>query len=254
MKISKKDIDPNDKITKEIDVTVIERKATKPLNEVRIVGSGERVDRDGEAILLGAYDFRNFEKHPVFLANHENNVSNVIGKVTGWGNTENFQKYFDIKVLTNEGNWLADWVGVLVEHGLLAVSISYYRKETEWDQNTDVFRDYMVRHQGSPTPDFLTTKLEFLELSAVGLPAYPDAVQMMQDMIDPTAVLTDTEKRVKCLADEIVRKMRENPDNNVLAPNVNDKVLGIDDVIKQMFTMKESGTSDPFQNLLKGGI
>ena len=134
--------------------------------------STETLDRQGEIVTADGWDTAEFEKNPVFLLAHDYRAL-PIGKVT--------------KIVTDEGGLLAD---VIFDHDdetarqveskfsrgfLNAVSVGFQPIEMEIPQG---------KNPGPPRH----TKKALLEISAVAVPANPDAlmVRMLSDRLRMT--------------------------------------------------------------------
>lgn len=48
----------------------------------KVIASTEDMDRDGEIIKADGWDYTNFLKNPVIIANHTYNIENIVGKAT----------------------------------------------------------------------------------------------------------------------------------------------------------------------------
>ncbi len=127
-------------------------KDVKP--DFRVVASTEDIDRDGEKILIDAWDLKNYKKSPVILCCHNwYSVEDVIGKAI---NIKQEGKKLIIEWVFSKTNPKAILVKNLYDEGILkTVSVGFIPKEREW--NT-------------------ITKAELLELSFVPIPANPNAL------------------------------------------------------------------------------
>lgn len=48
----------------------------------RVIASTEDIDRSGEIIKVAGWDWENFMKNPVIIANHVYKIENIVGKAT----------------------------------------------------------------------------------------------------------------------------------------------------------------------------
>jgi len=131
-------------------------------NKFTFVLSTDKVARDGEVWTRDGWDFSNFENNPIFLADHEDTVENVVGKVENL-RFESDGLIGDV-VFADEENPKAKVIKRLYESGFLnSVSVRVFPKKGEY------------REVGKEQVWHLLEK-ELLEVSAVALPADPNAL------------------------------------------------------------------------------
>lgn len=130
----------------------------------RFIASTESIDRSGEVILLSAWDFANYDKHPVILDSHKSwEIEHIVGKCVKKEVTDG---EFIIDVLFSESNPKAALIEEMLEEGMpIATSVGFIPKERE-------NRDGVT----------YITKAELLEVSMVVLPCNQDAVQIMKGL------------------------------------------------------------------------
>lgn len=130
---------------------------------VRVCVSSGRVDRDTEIIDPKAFDYQEFDRHPILLSSHSvDSLTRNIGKAIKREVVDN-KVYMTFKYFIGEGNFEADWGYKLVKEGVAAYSVGFIPKQ--WK---DVGKDGVRR---------IYTNIELLEVSQVLIPANPDAVQ-----------------------------------------------------------------------------
>ena len=127
-------------------------KDVKP--DFRVIASTEDIDRDGEKIIVDAWDLKNYKKNPIILCCHNwYDVEDVIGRAT---NIKQEGKKLIIEWVFSKTNPKAKLVKDLYDEWILkTVSVGFIPREREW--NT-------------------ITKAELLELSFVPIPANPNAL------------------------------------------------------------------------------
>ncbi len=150
-------------ITKILDVEV------KEVSDrvLEFTGSTEEVDRDGETISAEGWDLKNYKKNPVFLWGH-NYYNPPIGKALKV-KAEDGKLNFKIEFADADTYAFADTIYRLYKGGFLnATSVGFIPKE--W-----------IDGDGDKAPRRAYIKQELLELSAVPIPANPNALQNAQE-------------------------------------------------------------------------
>lgn len=130
---------------------------------IRFIATDASVDRDREVITSEGWDFKNFKKNPSFLWAH-NYSQPPVGKVTRIKFEKGTGHLMDVEFADRETYAFADTIFKLYKGGFLnAVSVGFIVKErvVPEDRNTPI----------------KLTKKELLELSAVPVPANPNAIQ-----------------------------------------------------------------------------
>lgn len=121
-------------------------------------------DREGELVTVDGWDFGSFLKNPVFMIVHDYEQL-PIGKIV---ELEPNDIGFKIGVVFDEEDELAVKVKRKYDRGFMnAVSVGFIRKETTG------------KRAGK---DWVTTKKELLEVSAVPIPGHPDALMIRKDI------------------------------------------------------------------------
>lgn len=144
-----------------VRVQVKQLKSPTENRVLRFIGSNETEDRDGDVIRANGWQLENYKKNPVFLWAHDYTVP-PIGRALDVRVVNN-QLIFDIEFPVKGVYPLADTVYELYKGGFMkATSVGFQGKEFE-------------PRQGGGT---LYKKQELLELSAVPVPANPEALQL----------------------------------------------------------------------------
>lgn len=126
----------------------------------RVVASSEDVDRAGEVIKADGWDYENFMKNPVIIANHIYKIENIVGKAT------------NIQVKDNK--LLIEWV--------------FSEVNPLWKLLADLYDEWMVKtvsvgfipKQRQEDNRRIITSAELLELSFVAVPCNPNALSLDQ--------------------------------------------------------------------------
>lgn len=136
---------------------------------ITFIGSTDTVDRTGEIVTLDGWDLKNYKKNPVFLWAHRYGDP-PIGKSLQTRIKKEEGLMFKIEFADRETYPFADTIFNLYEGGFLnAVSVGFIPQEIKYDEESD---------------QLYITKKELLELSAVPVPANPEALTQGFDIKD----------------------------------------------------------------------
>jgi len=144
------------------DITIKAESAENRI--IRFIGTDETLDRDREILTISGWQTENYLKNPVFLFAHDY-WSPPIGKAVAV-NKRKGALNFDIDFAPSEIYEFADTIYKLYKGEYMsAVSVGFIpeRKSRVYDE---------------PNNTVTTTKKELLELSAVPVPANPNALQI----------------------------------------------------------------------------
>ena len=138
---------------------------------VSAVVSSESVDRDGDVIRAEGWDMRNFNAHPVLLANHD--YSSLRSQIGVW---EKMEVHGDVMVgqarfFIGKGNEEADWAFQLAKEKQLAFSVGFI---PDMEKAVPLHKGDSYGVQGMEYKG-----QELLEVSAVTVPSNPDALQRL---------------------------------------------------------------------------
>lgn len=133
---------------------------------LEFLGSTADVDRYGDVIEVEGWNLKNYKKNPVFLWTHDYKQPPV-GKAVKVGKTEK-GLLFQVKFPTPEEYTFADTIYKLYLGGYLRATSVGFR---------DLEREPITDKEGRQT-GFLYKKQELYELSAVPVPANPNALIM----------------------------------------------------------------------------
>lgn len=126
----------------------------------RVAASTEDIDRSGEVIKLDWWDFENYKKNPVILANHTYTIENIVGKAT---NIQVSDGQLVIEWVFSKSNPLAVLLADLYDEGMIkTVSVGFIPKQRQEDNRK------------------IITSAELLELSFVAVPCNPHALSLDQ--------------------------------------------------------------------------
>lgn len=135
-------------------------KEVKQWRTFRVVASTEDSDRSWEIIKANGWDYSNFMKNPVIIANHVYKIENIVGKATDIYVKDN---QLIIEWVFSEANPLGKLLGDLYEEGMVkTVSVWFIPKG---------------RDEGNKR---IITNAELLELSFVAVPCNPNALSLDQ--------------------------------------------------------------------------
>ena len=135
-------------------------KEVKQWRTFKVIASTEDSDRSWEIIKASWWDYSNFMKNPVIIANHIYKIENIVGKATSIYVKEN---QLIIEWIFSESNPLGKLLGDLYEEWMVkTVSVWFIPKS---------------RDEGNKR---IITNAELLELSFVAVPCNPNALSLDQ--------------------------------------------------------------------------
>lgn len=160
-----------------------------------VVGSTAAVDRYGESIDQSSWDLKHYKKNPVILWAHNLTMSEdrpPIGKATKIG-IKNNQLVFDIQ-FDMADPFAADIFRKYKEGFLNAFSVGFICKKVEYEKNSDapILKDN-----------------ELLELSAVPVPANPEALNALKARSFHSRAWSTMLKEVESSQDEDAEEVEE---------------------------------------------
>lgn len=126
----------------------------------RVIASTEDSDRSWEIIKATWWDYTNFMKNPVIIANHVYKIENIVGKATN----------------------------ISVEHDKLVIEGVFSEVNPLWKLLADLYEEWMVK---TVSVGFIPkeregktiTSAELLELSFVAVPCNPNALSLDQKQL-----------------------------------------------------------------------
>jgi len=187
----------------------VERKITEEEGVIEVaVASSEIIDRYEEVVDCDSWNFKNFDKNPVFLWGH--NVQEYkppIGKIEKhWFEGEGKKKKLMFRARFDMEDEFARSIARKYENGFLnAFSVGFQALDWEFDKKD-------ILHY---------TKSDLLEISSVAVPANPEALQKMQNegmavkTWDDVCVTQKLQEKNKLLSEE--NKGLEEKLDNVLS-------------------------------------
>ena len=166
--------------------------ADEAAGRIHAVVSDESPDRAGDIIRQAGWDFENFQRHPIMLANHDYaNLRSIIGE---WESMEVKGKRLVgvARYYVGEGNADADWGFNLAAKGRAAYSVGFIDLESQ------------ERDGGGL--EFL--KQELLEVSHVTIPANASALQLMVKGHPDPVLAALIEEQLTELAGDVAKACR----------------------------------------------
>ena len=143
----------------------------------RVVASTEDSDRSWEIIKADWWDYKNFMKNPVIIANHVYKIENIVGKATS------------IYVIDNQ--LIIEWV--------------FSEANPLWKLLADLYDEWMVKTVSvwfipktrDESNKRIITSAELLELSFVAVPCNPNALSLDQkQLLEENWMLEVEEKEI----------------------------------------------------------
>ena len=192
-------------------IASLEIKEENSDRKFRVVASTEDTDRSWEVIKLSAWDWENYMKNPVIIANHDYQIENIVGKATKiW--VEDGKLI--IEGVFSKSNPLGVLLADLYDEGMVkTVSVGFIPKQRQEDNRR------------------IITSAELLELSFVAVPCNPNALsldqkQLMQKGIE-AGILQEEKSELEAFKAEILGEVAEV--KNLLKALLDGKSKGADE-------------------------
>ena len=138
-------------------------KEVKQGRTFRVVASTEDSDRSWEIIKAAWWDYSNFMKNPVIIANHVYKIENIVGKATDIYVKDN---QLIIEWIFSEANPLGKLLADLYDEGMVKTVSVWFIPKGRDDGNKRII-----------------TSAELLELSFVAVPCNPNALSLDQKQL-----------------------------------------------------------------------
>ena len=129
----------------------------------RVVASTEDSDRSWEIIKANWWDYKNFMKNPVIIANHVYKIENIVGKATSIYVMDN---QLIIEWVFSESNPLWKLLADLYDEGMVKTVSVWFIPKSRDESNKRII-----------------TSAELLELSFVAVPCNPNALSLDQKQL-----------------------------------------------------------------------
>lgn len=138
---------------------------------LRFVGSTETADRDKDIIEVAGWQLENYQKNPVFLWAHQYGQPPIGKAINVIKDVNNKQLIFDIQFATADVYPFADTIYKLYKGGYMsATSVGFMTKKFKTRDDDEVLELPEWRR------GYRIIEAELLELSAVPVPANPEAI------------------------------------------------------------------------------
>ena len=129
----------------------------------RVVASTQDLDRSWEIIKADWWDYKNFMKNPVIIANHIYKIENIVGKATSIYVMDN---QLIIEWIFSEANPLGKLLADLYDEGMVKTVSVWFIPKSRDESNKRII-----------------TSAELLELSFVAVPCNPNALSLDQKQL-----------------------------------------------------------------------
>ena len=129
----------------------------------RVVASTQDLDRSWEIIKADWWDYKNFMKNPVIIANHIYKIENIVGKATSIYVMDN---QLIIEWVFSESNPLGKLLADLYDEGMVKTVSVWFIPKSRDESNKRII-----------------TSAELLELSFVAVPCNPNALSLDQKQL-----------------------------------------------------------------------
>ncbi len=138
----------------------LDLKEVKQWRTFKVVASTEDSDRSWEIIKASGWDYTNFMKNPVIIANHVYKIENIVGKATSIYVKDN---QLIIEWVFSESNPLGKLLADLYEEWMVKTVSVWFIPKSRDESNKRII-----------------TNAELLELSFVAVPCNPNALSLDQ--------------------------------------------------------------------------
>ena len=141
-------------------ISSFDLKEVKQWRTFKVVASTEDSDRSWEIIKASGWDYTNFMKNPVIIANHVYKIENIVGKATS--------------IYVKDNQLIIEWV--------------FSESNPLWKLLADLYEEWMVKtvsvwfipKSRDESNKRIITSAELLELSFVAVPCNPNALSLDQ--------------------------------------------------------------------------
>ena len=144
-------------------ISSFDLKEVKQGRRFRVVASTEDSDRAWEIIKANWWDYKNFMKNPVIIANHVYKIENIVGKATSIYVMDN---QLIIEWVFSESNPLWKLLADLYDEGMVKTVSVWFIPKSRDESNKRII-----------------TSAELLELSFVAVPCNPNALSLDQKQL-----------------------------------------------------------------------
>ena len=141
-------------------ISSFDLKEVKQWRTFKVVASTEDSDRSWEIIKASGWDYTNFMKNPVIIANHVYKIENIVGKATSIYVKDN---QLIIEWVFSESNPLGKLLADLYEEWMVKTVSVWFIPKSRDESNKRII-----------------TNAELLELSFVAVPCNPNALSLDQ--------------------------------------------------------------------------
>ncbi len=154
----------------------------------RVVASTEDSDRAWEIIKANWWDYKNFMKNPVIIANHVYKIENIVGKATSIYVMDN---QLIIEWVFSESNPLWKLLADLYDEGMVKTVSVWFIPKSRDESNKRII-----------------TSAELLELSFVAVPCNPNALSLDQkQLLEENGLLETQETEEKEISNKEILSM-----------------------------------------------
>ncbi len=154
----------------------------------RVVASTEDSDRAWEIIKANWWDYKNFMKNPVIIANHIYKIENIVGKATSIYVMDN---QLIIEWVFSESNPLWKLLADLYDEGMVKTVSVWFIPKSRDESNKRII-----------------TSAELLELSFVAVPCNPNALSLDQkQLLEENGLLETQETEEKEISNKEILSM-----------------------------------------------
>ena len=174
-------------------ISSFDLKEVKKWRRFRVVASTEDSDRAWEIIKANWWDYKNFMKNPVIIANHVYKIENIVGKATSIYVMDN---QLIIEWVFSESNPLWKLLADLYDEGMVKTVSVWFIPKSRDESNKRII-----------------TSAELLELSFVAVPCNPNALSLDQKQLLEENWMLEKKDAPQSVSEDTV--CERHPENNI---------------------------------------
>ena len=176
-------------------ISSFDLKEVKRWRRFRVVASTQDLDRSWEIIKADWWDYKNFMKNPVIIANHIYKIENIVGKATSIYVMDN---QLIIEWVFSESNPLGKLLADLYDEGMVKTVSVWFIPKSRDESNKRII-----------------TSAELLELSFVAVPCNPNALSLDQKQLLEENWMLEKKDESRSLLDKESKRTTDSSESNI---------------------------------------
>ena len=187
-------------------ISSFDLKEVKQWRRFRVVASTQDLDRSWEIIKADWWDYKNFMKNPVIIANHVYKIENIVGKATSIYVMDN---QLIIEWVFSESNPLGKLLADLYDEGMVKTVSVWFIPKSRDESNKRII-----------------TSAELLELSFVAVPCNPNALSLDQKQLLEENWMLEKKDESRSLLDKESKRTTDSSESNIKnSPEISNKEI-----------------------------